>query len=49
LRYDGVLEAEDPGPRVAALAERGYQVFPDLLLDAALTMTGGPQFADGGG
>ena len=49
LRQHGVLEAEDAGPDVAALGQRGQQVLPDLLLDAPLPMAGGAQLADGAG
>ena len=49
LRKHGVLEAEDAGPRVAALGQRGQQVLPDLVLDAPLAMAGGTQLADGPG
>ena len=49
LRKHGVLEAQDAGPRVAALGQRGQQVLPDLVLDAPLAMAGGTQLADGPG
>ena len=49
LREHGVLEAEDAGPRVAALGQRGQQVLPDFGLDAPLAMAGGTQLADGPG
>jgi hypothetical protein len=49
LRDHGVLEAEDARPRVAALGQRGQQVFPDFLFDAPLAMPGGLQLADGPG
>ena len=49
LRDDGVLEAEDAGPHVAALGQRGQQVLPDFGLHAPLAMPGGAQLADGAG
>ena len=49
LRDDGVVEAEDAGPRVAALGQRGQQVVADFGLDAPLAMPGGTQLADGPG
>ena len=47
LRDDGVLETQDSGPHVAALAQCRQQVLPDFFLDSALAMPGGPQLADG--
>ena len=49
LRKHGVLEAEDSGPYLAALGQRGQQVLPDFLFDAPLAMAGGTQLADGAG
>ena len=46
LRQDGVLEAEDAGPDVAAVGQRGEEVLPDFDLDAALAMTGGTELAE---
>ena len=41
LRKHGVLEAQDAGPHVAALGQRGQQVLPDFGFDAPLAMAGG--------
>ena len=49
LRDDGVLEAEDAGPHVAALAERGQQVLADFGLHAPLAVPGRAQLAEGAG
>ena len=45
----GVLEAEDPRPRIAAFGQRSEQVLQDFLLHAPLAVAGSPQLADGPG
>ena len=47
LRDDGVLEAVQPRPRVAALAQRGEQVVADLGAQGAGHVAGGAELADG--
>ena len=47
LRDDGVLEAVQPGPRVAALAQRGEQVVADLGAQRLLDVAGRAELADG--
>ncbi len=41
LRDDGVFEAQDAGPHVAAVGQRGQQILPDFGFDAPLAMAGG--------
>ena len=47
LRDDGVLEAVQAGPRVAALAQGGEQVVADLGAQGLLDVAGGAELADG--
>ena len=47
LWQDGVLEPDDPRPRIAPLTQRGEQIVADFLLDGQLHVPGGTQFPHG--
>jgi hypothetical protein len=49
LGQHGGFEADDAGPWVAALAQRGEQVVTDFGLDAPLPVAGRAQRAEGAG